>query len=446
MATQIIKLIHHMEFIKFLDPHVTAFLGKTFRKATVQMIDLNFLRENPNVFKELIHKKEPAFDVDSLIKFDQELRSLTLEIETLRHKKNELAQQGKSGITEALRSEAIALSATLKNREEQLEIKQKNFQTLYLSCPNIPLPELPEGGKEANQVVKEFGEKPTFTFPIKNHLELGTALGWFDFQTAATMTGTNFVFYKDEAVKLIYALKMFMLKHNAAHGYSYILPPYLVNEKSLEIASNFPKFKDDVYATNDNLYLIPTAEVNLANMYRDRIFSLEELPIRMTAATSCFRREAGGYGANERGLLRIHQFEKVELFTYCLPDESESELNRMVSCAEGILRALGLHYRVTLLAAQDCSFPSAKTYDIEVWLPGQNRYMEVSSCSMCTTFQARRGGMRYRSSAASKTNYVHTLNGSSLAQPRLIAALMETYQQLDGSIELPKILKEYGLY
>jgi len=410
------------------------------------MIDLNFLREHQDTFKELIGKKDPTFDADSLIKLDQELRSLTLEIESLRHKKNELAKQPKSGITEALRTEAIAISHHLKKSEELLEVVQKNFQTLYLRCPNMPLPELPEGGKEANRTVKEFGEKPTFAFPIKNHLELGTALGWFDFQTAAIMSGNNFAFYKGEAVKLKYALQMFMLKHNGAHGYSYILPPYLVNEKSLEIASNFPKFKEDVYATNDNLYLIPTAEVNLANMYRDKIFALEELPIRMTSATSCFRREAGGYGANERGLLRIHQFEKVELFTYCLPAESENELNRMVSCAEGILRAFGLHYRVTLLAAQDCSFPSAKTYDIEVWLPGQNRYMEVSSCSMCTTFQSRRGGMRYRTSVGSKTNYVHTLNGSSLAQPRLIAALMETYQQADGSIELPKVLKEYGLY
>jgi seryl-tRNA synthetase len=410
------------------------------------MIDLNFLREDPKSCSELIKKKDPSFTVDELIDLDQEVRALMLEIESLRHKKNELAKVGKSGITEQIRSEAIALSQNLKKNEAVLEEKQKKFHELYMRCPNVPLPELPEGGKESNRTIKEWGKKPEFSFPIKNHLELGTNLQWFDFQTAATMSGNNFAFYKGEGVKLIYALKMFMLKHNEMHGYSYILPPYLVTEKSLEIASNFPKFREDVYATNDNLYLIPTAEVNLANMYRDRIFSVEELPLRLTAATSCFRREAGGYGANERGLLRIHQFEKVELFTYCLPDESENELNRMVSCAEGILRALGLHYRITLLAAQDCSFSSAKTYDIEVWLPGQNRYMEVSSCSMCTTFQSRRGGMRYRSAVGSKTHYVHTLNGSSLAQPRLIAALMETYQQADGSVVLPEVLKEYGLY
>ena len=408
------------------------------------MIDLNLLRENPAVYSPLIQKKEPSFDVSSLIKLDEQVRSLMVEIESLRHRKNELATLGKKGVTEELRTESTVLSQNLKQKEEFLHEAQKAFKHLYLRCPNIPSQDLPEGGKEANRPVKEFGKKPEFNFPIKNHVELGTALGWLDFQTAATMAGTNFVLYKNEAVKLMYNLIMFMLKHNNAYGYSYVLPPYIVNETSLEIASNFPKFKEDVYTiTADNLYLIPTAEVSLANMYRDTIFSVEQLPIRMTAATGCFRREAGGYGANERGLLRIHQFEKAELYTYCLPEESEAELNRMVNCAEEILRTLGLHYRITLLAAQDCSFPSAKTFDIEVWLPGQNRYMEVSSCSNCTDFQARRGGMRYRKDAASKTKFVHTLNGSSLALPRLLAALMETYQQADGSIQLPpKLLPE----
>ena len=410
------------------------------------MIDLNFLRENPADAKALLKKKDPSFDVDLLLELDQKVRAGMIAIESLRHKKNELAKLGKAGNTDAVRTEAQELSQQLKKEEEQLQHKQEKFNDLYLRCPNFPLPELPEGGKEANKVIKEWGQKPIFDFEIKHHLELGTELGWFDFQTAATMSRNNFVFYKGEGVKLIYALQMFMLKHNESHGYSYVLPPYLVNEQSLEIGGNFPKFREDVYATDDGLYLIPTAEVNLANMYRDHIFAVEDLPIRLTAATSCFRREAGGYGANERGLLRIHQFEKAELFTYCVPDDAQTELERMVSCAEGILRALGLHYRVSLLAAQDCSFPSAKTYDIEVWLPGQNRYMEVSSCSMCTSFQARRGGMRYRMQGGGKTQYVHTLNGSSLAQPRLIAALMETYQKVDGSIELPKIVYDYGLY
>jgi seryl-tRNA synthetase len=224
-----------------------------------------------------------------------------------------------------------------------------------------------------------------------------------------------------------------------------ILPPYLVNEKSLEVTGNFPKFKDQVYQIpNDDLYLIPTAEVSLANMYRDHIFAADDLPLRLTAWTSCFRREAGSYGATERGLIRIHQFEKVELFTFCQPEKAHEELDRMVSCAEKLLEMLGLTYRISLLAAQDCSFPSARTYDLEVWMPGQEAFYEVSSASNCTDFQARRGSIRYRKTATSKPELVYTLNASSLALPRLIVALMETYQQEDGSIKLPEILKHYG--
>lgn len=410
------------------------------------MIDLALVHENPTLFTDLIKKKDPSFDVAQLIELDKKIRAITKRVEELRHRKNELAELGKSGVTPDLRSESIALGKELKEQELILQSLQDPFKALYLRCPNIPLADLPIGGKEANVVVKEVGKKPAFNFPIKHHLELGTALGWFDFEAAAIMAGSNFVLYKGDAVKLMYALIMFMLKHNAAHGFSYILPPYVVNEKSLEIAGNFPKFYDDVYAVQaDHLYLIPTAEVSLANLYRNTIFAAEQLPIRLTAATSCFRREAGGYGATERGLIRIHQFEKVELYTYCAPEESNNELNKMVECAEGLLQKLGLHYRVSLLAMQDCSFPSAKTFDIEVWLPGQDRYMEVSSASNCTDFQARRGGMRYRKEVGGKTALVHTLNGSSLALPRLVAALMETYQQADGSIIIPDVLTPWML-
>jgi len=220
-----------------------------------------------------------------------------------------------------------------------------------------------------------------------------------------------------------------------------------VNEKSLIVAGNFPKFKDQVYAMpEDGLYLIPTAEVSLANLYRNQILVADQLPINLTAWTSCFRREAGSYGATERGLIRVHQFEKVELYTICEPEHSHNELERMLACAEDILKQLGLHYRISLLAAQDCSFPSAKTYDIEVWLPGQNAYYEVSSCSNCTDFQARRGLIRYKKTVDDKTHLVHTLNGSSLALPRLMVALMEVYQQKDGSILMPDVLKKEALF
>jgi seryl-tRNA synthetase len=264
-------------------------------------------------------------------------------------------------------------------------------------------------------------------------------------EAAAQMTGSQFVFYKSPAVNLIYALTRMMLKNNKHCGYEPVLPPYLVNEKSLENASNFPKFKDQVYKINDeDLYLTPTSEVNLTNYYRDHIFNSSDLPIRMTAWTSCFRREAGSYGAQERGLIRIHQFEKVELYAICKPEDAEQEQLKMLQAAENILTKLGLHYRISLLAAQDCSFASNKTFDLEVWMPGQNAYYEVSSCSNCTDFQARRTGLRYKDDK--KNQLVNTLNCSSLALPRLIVALMETYQQADGSIKLPDAVLEEALW
>lgn len=405
------------------------------------MIDLNLLREKPDHVIALLKFKEPSFDAKGLYDLDAQLRKIKSEVEALRHSKNELAAQGKSGVTQELREKSIAVSKELKQKEELLEQLDAQFKQLYLSCPNVPEADLPQGGKEANKVVKEFGKKKDFSFTPKNHLELGTQLGWFDFQAASVMTGSQFALYKGDAVKLLYNLTMLMIKNNMKHGFELVLPPYLVNEKSLEVASNFPKFKDQVYAVEaDNLYLIPTAEVNLTNLYRNQILPGQELPIRMTSWTSCFRREAGGYGATERGLIRIHQFEKVELYTLCRPNSAQSEQERMLACAEDILQQLGLHYRISLLAMQDCSFPSAKTYDIEVWLPGQGQYYEVSSVSNCTDFQARRGMIRYKDTQESKAELVYTLNGSSLALPRLMVALLEVYQQEDGSIKLPEVL------
>ncbi len=411
------------------------------------MIDLGLLRHDPKGISALLAKKDPSFDVSTLLTLDDYVRGARLKVEELRHKKNELAQQAKTGVTDALRTQSIAVGKELKSQEQNLQELEERFKALYLSCPNLPQSDLPLGGKEANKVVKEVGSKPHFNFPIKHHLELGNALGWFDFERAAIMTASNFALYKGDAVKLIYSLMMFMFKNNVRHGYTPILPPYLLNETSLEVASNFPKFKDQVYAIpQDGLFLSPTSEVNLTNLYRDHIFAADQLPVRMTSWTSCFRREAGGYGAHERGLIRIHQFEKLELYTISEPQNSMQELDRMIACAESILQQLGLHYRISLLAMQDCSFPSAKTFDIEVWLPGQNSYYEVSSCSNCTDFQARRGMIRYKKTVDSKTELVHTLNASSLALPRLMAAIMETYQQEDGSIAIPEVLKKEGLF
>jgi seryl-tRNA synthetase len=411
------------------------------------MIDLGLLRKDTQSVIELLSKKDPHYNAQKLYDLDAQVRTIRTQVEESRHKKNELADQAKHGVTPELREESRTVGANLKQYESELARLEQEFQEQYLCCPNIPAPDLPIGNKEANKPVKIVGTKPTFNFAVKNHVELGKLHNWFDFEAAAIMTGSNFALYKGDAVRLLYSLTMLMLKNNMDHGFEPILPPYLVNAASLEIASNFPKFKEQVYAMpEDHLYLTPTAEVNLTNLYRKHIFAANELPVRMTSWTSCFRREAGAYGATERGLIRIHQFEKVELYTLCEPDHATAEQERMLACAEGILQKLGLHYRISLLAMQDCSFPSAKTYDIEVWMPGQQAYYEVSSVSNCTDFQARRGLIRYRPTADKKPELVYTLNGSSLALPRLMVALMETYQQADGSIALPEIVKKSGLW
>jgi seryl-tRNA synthetase len=410
------------------------------------MINLIWLRQDPETVFKLVRKKEPKFEIERLYELDAQVRLYLADVESLRQKKNELAQQGKSGVTQELREQSIEVSKELKNKEQQLEQVQKEFDLLYLGCPNIPFEDVPVGDKADNVVVKTVGQKPEFNFLIKNHLELGERLGWLDFEAGARMAGSQFVMYKGMGAQLVYALTRFMLTNNLKHGYEIMLPPCVANETSLLVASNFPKFRDQVYSIpEDNLYLSPTAEVVLTNLYREHIFGDDQLPKRMTAWTSCFRREAGGYGSTERGLIRIHQFEKVEIYTVCEPEQSAAEHDRMVACAEDILQQLGLHYRISLLAAQDCSFASAKTFDIEVWLPGQNCYYEVSSSSNCTDFQARRGSIRYKKSGMKKPELVYTLNTSSLAVPRLMVALLETYQQADGTVVLPEVLTKFML-
>lgn len=407
------------------------------------MIDLNVLRNDPERVTVLIHKKDPEFNVKRLLDCDARVRSLIISVETLRSQKNELVEKAKVGITPEIRDASINIGKQLKEEEAALHAQQKEFEELYLICPNLILDDVPEGGKEQNKVVRTWGEKPQLTFAGKNHVELGEQNKWFNFEAATQVAASNFVWYEQAGAEVIYALTRFMLKNNKKHGFTMAIPPYLCNATTLTVSGNFPKFKEDVFTVEaDQLYTIPTSEVSLVNKYRDTIITTNELPIRMTAWTSCFRREAGNYGKMERGLIRIHQFEKVELVSLCKPSESEQELERMVACAENMLQELGLHYQVSLLAAQDCSFQSAKTYDIEVWLPGQNRYYEVSSASNCTDFQARRGKIRHRASSEDKTELVHTLNASSLALPRLMVALMETYQQPDGSIKLPDVLMQ----
>jgi seryl-tRNA synthetase len=431
-------------FLQYLNTKVYIILSIMFEQCN--MIDLELLRSNPQQTLARIAKKDPLFDGEKLRLLDQKVRQLNNYVEQLRHEKNQLAQRGKQGITPELREQSRMLTQTLKEKECELQEVTAVFKDLYLRCPNIVLDDVPAGTKQDNKVTKVVGKKPEFTFTPKNHVELGLLNGWFDFEAAARMTGTNFVVYKNKGVEVVYALMLFMVRNNMQWGYSPVLPPYLVNYQALEGAGNFPRFIDEVYSIpEDKLYLTPTAEVNLTALYRDQILTHDELPVRMTAWTSCFRREAGSYGAHERGLIRVHQFEKVELYTLSTPEHAQQEQERMLTCAEAILQALGLHYRVSLLAAQDCSFSSAKTYDIEVWMPGHNggEYKEISSVSNCTDFQARRSGIRYKNPQTGKNSLVYTLNGSSLALPRLMVALLETYQQHDGSIVFPETIASF---
>lgn len=404
------------------------------------MIDLTQLRKNPQDFTQKILKKDPSYNVALLIELDNQFRQLSVEVEQYRKEKNDLVKSSHGPVSDQIRQQSIDIGKLLKEKEGQLLELEKEFMHHYLSCPNILYDQVPAGNKPENKMVREFGVKPTFNFTPKDHVTLGNNLGWFDFAAATKIAGSNFALYKKDAAKLLYSLTNLMMKTNMKHGFELMIPPYMANTKSLEGSGQLPKFADGVYKIeNEDLYMIPTSEVSLLNYYRDSVFQLTDLPKKLTSWTSCFRREAGTYGSAERGLIRIHQFEKVELVSFTLPDESQNELERMVACGEEILQKLGLHYRVMLLAGQDTGIASAKTYDLEVWMPGQNSYYEVSSASDCTAYQARRAKVRFKN-AEGKNEYVHTLNASSLALPRLMVALIETYQQEDGSIKLPEFL------
>jgi seryl-tRNA synthetase len=405
------------------------------------MIDISLLKTNYEEIAQRIAKKDPSFPTEKLLSLQQTVHTVLARVEELRAQKNALSSRGP--VTPELREQSIAIGKELKQQETALATAQEELNTVWLCCPNIPLDDVPVGNKESNVAVRSWGTNPVFDFPIKNHMQLNEQNKWFDLEAGTKMAGTQFVFYTPLGTKILYALTQLMLKNNAAHGFEPVLPPYMATEQALYNSSNLPKFAGDFYKVEDeNLNLIPTAEVSLTNLHAGEILDEGALPRRYTAWTSCFRREAGGYGAQERGIIRIHQFEKVELYALVKPEQSADELDRMVACAESLLQKLNLSYQVSLLAGQDCSFASAKTYDIEVWLPGQDKHYEVSSASNCTDFQARRAKIRYRGSEMKKPALVHTLNASSLALPRLMVALMEQGQQADGSIILPPALQE----
>ena len=414
------------------------------------MLAREYLRENADAYRQAVKNRGLAVDLDRFLELDAERRRAIASAEQLKAQKNaasaEIANLKKnkedaSAQIEAMKSlgpQIDALNARVTEIEEE-------FKSIELLFPNVPHESVPVGSDEsANRVERHWGDKPSFSFTPKNHWEIGEQLAILDFDRAAKVTGARFAFLFGAAAKLSRALLNLMLDVHERQGYTEVLPPFIVNADSLYGTGNLPKFEADLFKLQHEkpLYLVPTAEVPVTNIHRDEILDGAQLPIRYTAYTPCFRSEAGSYGKDTRGLIRQHQFEKVEIVKFTAPETSWDELEKLVANAEEILQLLNLHYRVVTLSTGDMGFSSAKTYDIEVWLPGQETYREISSCTNFTDFQARRANIRYRD-AEKKTRFAHTLNGSGLPLGRTLVAVLENYQQEDGSVIVPEALRPY---
>ncbi len=414
------------------------------------MLDINFVRNNLELVKKKVEAKGVAFNDVRFIEIDQLRRRLLADSEDLKSKKNRLARetgiQKKSGAsTRELELQSIEISKLIAAQERELQAVEEEFQEFLLNVPNLFHDSVPVGRDAgANEVVRGWGEKPVFSFTPRPHWELGEVDAQLDFQRAAKIAGSRFALYFDDLAKLERVLIQFMLEvHTRENGYREVLPPFLVNDLSLIGTGNLPKFKDDLFKIEGfNLYLIPTAEVPLTNIHRDEVLDESQLPIQYVASTSCFRSEAGSHGKDIRGLIRQHQFQKVELLKLTAADQSYAELEKLTADAESILQKLQLHYRTVALCSGDLSFSSAKTYDIEVWMPARADYLEISSCSNFENFQARRVRIKYKGKDGKK-DFVHTLNGSGLAIGRTVAAIMENYQNADGHIRIPDVLRPY---
>lgn len=413
------------------------------------MLDLNFVRNNLELVKRKVEAKSVNFDEALFLRIDKKRRELITKSENLKSKKKKIAKEigvlkRKNLNTEDFEKESVELSKDISIIEKDLNKVKNEFIDLLFNIPNLFDDSVPIGKNESgNVVVREWGQKPEFNFKPKPHWELGEINSFLDFTRAAKMSGSRFSISFGTLAKLERVLINFMLETHTKNGYRETIPPFMVNEESLIGTGNLPKFKKDLYKIEDyNLYLIPTAEVPLTNIYRDEILREEDLPKKYVAYSPCFRSEAGSHGKDIRGIIRQHQFNKVELLKFCTPESSYDELEKLTRDAESILQRLNLHYRVVLLCSGDMSFTSAKTYDIDVWMPARNDYVEISSCSNFEDFQARRARIKYIDSEGRKS-FVNTLNGSGLALGRTVAAIMENYQLKNGKILIPDILKEY---
>ena len=414
------------------------------------MLSREYVRENADHYRQALKNRGAKVDIERFLELDSERRRAIAQVEQLKAQKNsasaEIATLKKNKQDASSQIEAMKrVGDEIKVLDERLAQIEDELETLELEFPNAPHDSVPVGPDEsANRVERFGGEKPTFSFTPKAHWDLGEQLGILDFDRAAKITGARFSILFGAGAKLSRALMNLMLDVHARQGYTEVLPPFMVNADSLRGTGQLPKFEEDLFKLQGEkqYYLIPTAEVPVTNIHRDEILDAAQLPIYYTAYTPCFRSEAGSYGKDTRGLIRQHQFEKVEIVKFTAPDRSWEELEKLVADAEEILQLLGLHYRVVTLSTGDMGFSSAKTYDIEVWLPGQETYREISSCTNFLDFQARRANIRYRT-AEKKTGFVHTLNGSGLPLGRTLVAVMENYQQEDGSIVVPEALRKY---
>jgi len=413
------------------------------------MLSREYLRDHADQYRAALQKRGMKVDFDRFLELDAERRRTIARVETLKNQRNtasqEIAALKKNKQDAGAQIEAMKrLGDEIKQLDELLARIEEDLQNLELYLPNVPHDSVPEGPDEsANRVERTWGAKPGFDFKPKPHWDLGEALGILDFDRAAKITGARFALITGAGARLNRALIDFMLDTHSARGYTEVVPPYIVNAESLRATGQLPKFEEDLFKLADrDYYLIPTAEVPVTNIHRDEILDAAMLPIRYCAYSPCFRSEAGSYGKDTRGLIRLHQFEKVELVKFALPEQSWQELETLTRDAEAILQALGLHYRVVTLSTGDVSFSAAKTYDLEVWLPGQDTYREISSCSNFADFQARRANIRYRT-ADKKTAFVHTLNGSGLPIGRMLVAILENCQQEDGSVRVPEALQRY---
>ncbi len=415
------------------------------------MLDIKLIRENPDRVNELLKRRNGELSVDEVIELDSNRRKIQTTIDELRNKrKNDSQKIGlmkKNGEDTTSLQEAVKnLGEEIKELEEEEIVLNDRITSLLLTTPNLPQEGVPIGEDDTkNVVIGSWGEIRKFDFEPKPHWDIATQNDIIDFERGVKLAQSRFTLYKNKGAKLERAIINFFLDiHTNEHGYQEILPPFMVNSQTMQGTGQLPKFKEDMYkCENEDLYLIPTAEVPLTNIYSNEIIDEELLPCLMTAYTPCFRREAGSAGKDTRGLIRVHQFNKVEMVKITHPEKSEEEHQKMVKNAQNVLELLGLPYRTVELSTGDMGFSASKCYDIEVWMPSYKMYREISSCSNCTDFQARRANIRYRDKKTGKLNFVHTLNGSGVAVGRTVAAILENYQQADGAVIIPDVLRKY---